>query len=74
MMRIDKSIIEGAYDSANEIQILSNIIIPLCKPGIVRLVLICPGVPVTAYFRNNGCYGRLYYYRDYGRATACFNW
>ena len=36
MMRIDKSIIEGAYDSgANEIQILSNIIIPLCKPGIV---------------------------------------
>ena len=36
MMRIDKSIIEGAYDSgANEVQILSNIIIPLCKPGIV---------------------------------------
>ncbi len=36
MMRIDKSIIEGAYDSgANEIQILSNIIIPLSKPGIV---------------------------------------
>ena len=36
MMRIDKSIIEGAYDAgANEIQILSNIIIPLCKPGIV---------------------------------------
>ena len=36
MMRIDKSIIEGAYDSgANEIQNLSNIIIPLCKPGIV---------------------------------------
>ena len=36
MIRIDKSIIEGAYDAgANEIQILSNIIIPLCKPGIV---------------------------------------
>ena len=36
MMRIDKSIIEGAYDAgANERQILSNIIIPLCKPGIV---------------------------------------
>ena len=36
MMRIDRSIIEGAYDAgANEIQILSNIIIPLCKPGIV---------------------------------------
>ena len=25
------------------------------------------------YFRNNGCYGGLYYNRDYGRATACFN-
>ena len=36
MMRIDRSVIEGAYDAgANEIQILSNIIIPLCKPGIV---------------------------------------
>ncbi|MGB0493794.1 MAG: ABC transporter permease [Paracoccaceae bacterium] len=36
MMRIDKSIIEGAYDAgASEIQILTNIIIPLCKPGIV---------------------------------------
>ena len=36
MMRIDKSIVEGAYDSgANEIQILSNIVIPLSKPGIV---------------------------------------
>ena len=36
MMRIDKSIIEAAYDSgANGFQILSNIIIPLCKPGIV---------------------------------------
>ena len=36
MMRIDRSIIEGAYDAgANEVQILSNIIIPLCKPGIV---------------------------------------
>ena len=36
MMRIDKSIIEAAYDSgANGFQILWNIIIPLCKPGIV---------------------------------------
>ena len=36
MMRIDKSIIEGAYDAgASEIQILTNIIIPLCKPGII---------------------------------------
>ena len=36
MLRIDKSIIEAAYDAgANEFQILINIIIPLCKPGIV---------------------------------------
>ncbi len=36
MMRIDKTIIEGAYDAgASEKQILYNIIIPLCKPGIV---------------------------------------
>ena len=36
MMRIDKSIIEAAYDlGANGFQILFNIIIPLCKPGIV---------------------------------------
>ncbi len=36
MLRIDKSIIEAAYDSgANGYQILLNIIIPLCKPGIV---------------------------------------
>ena len=33
---IDKSIIEAAYDNgANGLQILWNIIIPLCKPGIV---------------------------------------
>ena len=36
MLRIDKSIIEAAYDTgANGFQILINIIIPLCKPGIV---------------------------------------
>ena len=36
MMRIDKSIIEAAYDlGANGFQILFNVIIPLCKPGIV---------------------------------------
>lgn len=35
MIRIDKSIIEGAYDAgAGEMQILTNIIVPLCKPGI----------------------------------------
>ena len=36
LIRIDKSIIEAAYDSgANGFQILTNIIIPLCKPGII---------------------------------------
>ena len=36
MMRIDRSVIEGAYDAgASEMQILSNIIVPLCKPGMV---------------------------------------
>ena len=36
MMRIDKSIVEAAYDAgASELQILWNIVIPLCKPGIV---------------------------------------
>ncbi|MAC79823.1 MAG: ABC transporter permease [Rhodobacteraceae bacterium] len=36
MMRIDKSLIEAAYDAgANGIQILTNVIIPLCKPGMM---------------------------------------
>ena len=36
MIRINKSIVEAAYDAgANEFQILLNVIIPLCKPGIV---------------------------------------
>ena len=36
LIRIDKSLIEAAYDSgANGFQILTNIIIPLCKPGII---------------------------------------
>ena len=36
MLRIDKEIIEAAYDSgASQLQIISNIIIPLCKPGII---------------------------------------
>ena len=35
MMRIDKSIIEAAQDmGANSLQILINVIIPLCLPGI----------------------------------------
>jgi putative spermidine/putrescine transport system permease protein len=36
LIRIDKSLIEAAYDSgASGFQILTNIIIPLCKPGII---------------------------------------
>lgn len=36
MIRIDKSLIEAAYDAgASGFQILVNVIIPLCKPGIV---------------------------------------
>tara|TARA_B100000214_G_scaffold21167_1_gene14122 strand:+ start:169 stop:666 length:498 start_codon:yes stop_codon:yes gene_type:complete len=35
MMRIDKSIIEAAQDmGANSVQILINVIVPLCLPGI----------------------------------------
>ena len=35
MMRIDKSIIEAAQDmGANSLQILINVIVPLCLPGI----------------------------------------
>jgi len=36
MMRIDKSLIEAAYDAgATGFQTLTNVIIPLCKPGIM---------------------------------------
>ena len=36
MMRIDKSLIEAAYDAgASGIQILTNVVIPLCKPGMM---------------------------------------
>ena len=36
MIRIDNSIIEAAYDSGSSgLQILTNIIVPLCKPGIL---------------------------------------
>lgn len=36
MLRIDKEVIEAAYDSgANQFQIIKNVIIPLCKPGII---------------------------------------
>ena len=36
MLRIDKEVIEAAYDSgANQFQIITNVIMPLCKPGII---------------------------------------
>ena len=36
MMRIDRSLLEAAYDAgASTSQILTNIIMPLCKPGIL---------------------------------------
>ena len=35
MMRIDRSLIEAAIDGgANGWQMLTNVVIPLCKPGI----------------------------------------
>ena len=36
MLRIDKEVIEAAYDAgASELQIIKSIVIPLCKPGII---------------------------------------
>ena len=36
MLRIDKSLLEAAYDSgASTRQMLTNVIIPLCRPGII---------------------------------------
>ena len=36
MLRIDKEVIEAAYDSgASQFQMITNVIIPLCKPGII---------------------------------------
>ena len=36
MLRIDKEVIEAAYDAgASQIQVITSIIVPLCKPGII---------------------------------------
>ena len=36
MLRIDKGVLEAAYDlGASQFQVITNIIIPLCKPGII---------------------------------------
>ena len=38
MMRIDRSVLEAAIDAgANGWQVLTNIVIPLCKPGIAMV-------------------------------------
>ena len=36
MLRIDKEVIEAAYDAgASQIQVINSVILPLCKPGII---------------------------------------
>jgi len=36
MLRIDKEVIEAAYDAgASQFQVITSVIIPLCKPGII---------------------------------------
>jgi len=59
MMRIDKSIIEAAHDAgATGLQILTNIIIPLSKPGImigsIFVVTLVMGDFITVRFMSGG--------------------
>ena len=59
MMRIDKSLIEAARDAgANGVQILTNIIIPLSKPGImigsIFVVTLVMGDFITVRFMSGG--------------------
>lgn len=59
MMRIDRSLIEAAYDAgANGLQVLTNVIIPLCKPGIaigsIFVVTLVMGDFVTVRFMSGG--------------------
>lgn len=59
MMRIDKSLIEAARDAgANGLQILTNIIIPLSKPGImigsIFVVTLVMGDFITVRFMSGG--------------------
>ena len=59
MMRIDRSLIEAARDAgANGTQILSNVIIPLCKPGImigsIFVVTLVMGDFLTVRFMSGG--------------------
>jgi len=59
MMRIDKSLIEAARDSgANGLQILTNVVIPLSKPGImigsIFIVTLVMGDFITVRFMSGG--------------------
>jgi putative spermidine/putrescine transport system permease protein len=59
MMRIDRSLIEAAYDAgANGLQVLLNVIVPLCKPGIaigsIFVVTLVMGDFVTVRFMSGG--------------------
>jgi putative spermidine/putrescine transport system permease protein len=59
MMRIDKSLIEAARDcGANSFQILTNVIIPLSKPGImigsIFIVTLVMGDFITVRFMSGG--------------------
>lgn len=59
MMRIDRSLIEAARDAgANGTQILTNVIIPLCKPGImigsIFVVTLVMGDFLTVRFMSGG--------------------
>ena len=59
MMRIDKSLIEAARDGgASSIQILTNVIIPLSKPGImigsIFIVTLVMGDFITVRFMSGG--------------------
>ncbi len=57
LMRIDRSLIEAARDAgANSWQILTNVIIPLAKPGIaigsIFVVTLCMGDFITVRFMS----------------------
>ena len=59
MMRIDRSLIEAAIDGgANGLQMLTNVVIPLCKPGIaigsIFVVTLVMGDYITVRLMGGG--------------------
>ncbi|MEK9971732.1 MAG: ABC transporter permease subunit, partial [Ferrovibrio sp.] len=59
LLRIDRALIEAAYDAgANGLQVLLNVIIPLCKPGIaigsIFVVTLVMGDFITVRFMSGG--------------------